>query len=136
MLKITIVFKHLNMHLCSWNYFIIHDINQNGRVYYRGFKWSNLISWDSLWSAISIMFSFLFCECSKQLIIQDVLNFFARCQVLKAVINMKWGNLWIEAKQKLLSYFRHSLMNKWIVFNVCQWVQVNLYCELKYTASL
>lgn len=42
-----------------------------------------------LQSAISIMFSFLLCECSKQLIIQDVLNFFARFQVLKVVINMK-----------------------------------------------
>lgn len=136
MLKITIVFTHLNMHLCAWNYFAIHDINQNGRVHYRRFKCPNLITWDLLRSAISIMFSFLFCECSKQLITQDVLNFFARCQVLKEVINMKWGNLWIEAKQKLLSYFWHSLMNKWIVCNVCQWVQVNVHGDLKYIASL
>lgn len=89
MLKITIVLTHLNMHLCASNYFTIHDNNQNGRVHYRGFRCPNLITWDLLVSAISIMLSFLFCECSKQLIIQDVLNFFARCQVLKEVINMK-----------------------------------------------
>lgn len=35
-----------------------------------------------LQSAISIMFSFLLCEFSKQLIIQDVLNFF--CNVPSA----------------------------------------------------
>lgn len=79
---------HLDMYLyasiaIAWNYFNIHDINQNARAYYRWFKCPNLIIWDLLHSDISIMFSFIFWECSKQLIMWDILNFSCNVQNVK-----------------------------------------------------